>query len=254
MTRSGIRYSNIEPLQLSSVGAPPVEVSIRPSANQCSWLDLALGDHHIAREASLRRQQIVEAVVETLVADVVADREQVAGLVEQEREVHVGEFLALTRQLLQRLDPVGGTLRGIDDRTTAIGSANPHRVCSATFFSNSSIDGSIDCCKAATSRKLGARLQAGQKRAKLVESLELLRRRRERHPGRDVKKVVAMVGARTFEGAGPPPQFLVRTCFGSNLRRCSHEPLQERRRSAQRVRSSLQVFYESLESCAAPQR
>ena len=37
MTSSGIRYSNIEPLQLSSAGAPPVVVSSRPSANQCSW-------------------------------------------------------------------------------------------------------------------------------------------------------------------------------------------------------------------------
>ncbi len=70
--------------------------------------DLALGDQHEAREASLGRQQIVEAGVETLVADVVADREQVAGLVEQERKVHVGQFLALTRQLLKRLDSVGG--------------------------------------------------------------------------------------------------------------------------------------------------
>ena len=37
MTSSGIKYSNIEPLQLNSAGTLPALVSRRPSANQCSW-------------------------------------------------------------------------------------------------------------------------------------------------------------------------------------------------------------------------
>ena len=36
ITMEGIRYSNIEPLQLSSAVAPPVAVIFRPKLNQCS--------------------------------------------------------------------------------------------------------------------------------------------------------------------------------------------------------------------------
>lgn len=67
---------------------------------------LSLRDGNEARQACLGRQQIVIAGIQALFADVVTDREQVAGGVEQEGEVHLCQFLALLGSLLQRLDPL----------------------------------------------------------------------------------------------------------------------------------------------------
>ena len=50
--------------------------------------DIALGDRHEAREARLRREQVVAARVEIALRDPVADREELALRVEQKTELH----------------------------------------------------------------------------------------------------------------------------------------------------------------------
>ena len=82
--------------------------------------ELALRDHNEAHQASLRRQQVIKAIVEALIADVVADREQIARLVKQERKIHIGKFLTLACRLLQHLDALDCALRGNDDRLTEL--------------------------------------------------------------------------------------------------------------------------------------
>ena len=54
---------------------------------------VALGDRDIAGHPRLRRQQVVAALVETLLVDLVADRQQTATLVEQEAEVHAEDLV-----------------------------------------------------------------------------------------------------------------------------------------------------------------
>ena len=55
---------------------------------------VALGDRHVAGHARLRRQQVVAALVETFLVDLVADRQQPATLVEEEAEVHAEDLVA----------------------------------------------------------------------------------------------------------------------------------------------------------------
>ena len=67
---------------------------------------VALGDRDVAGHPALRRQQVVAAPVETLLVDLVADRQQTATLVEQEREVHAED----SRRILS-LEHVSRSLR-----------------------------------------------------------------------------------------------------------------------------------------------
>ena len=55
--------------------------------------DVALGDREKARQPGLGRQQVVVAGIERALVDSVPDREQPAGGVEQEAEVHLREEL-----------------------------------------------------------------------------------------------------------------------------------------------------------------
>ena len=115
ITSSGIRYSNIEPLQDSSTGSPPMWVSGRPSANQRSCGKCALGDGDEARQPRLRGQQVVVAGVAAVLARRVADHQQVAQLVIQEREVRLGQVAGLLGKVCERRDAGGGAAAAVLD-------------------------------------------------------------------------------------------------------------------------------------------
>ncbi len=66
--------------------------------------ELALGDGHEGAQPRFGGQQVVEAVVEAVVVDVVADGEQLAGAVEQEPIFHQRELPGAVRQVLQLRD------------------------------------------------------------------------------------------------------------------------------------------------------
>src|SRR5450631_4009784 len=70
--------------------------------------NLALGNGDITAKPRLRRQQIVKARVTPAFGGVEAGGEQVARLVEQEGEIHRGQFIALARQGLQGKQALAG--------------------------------------------------------------------------------------------------------------------------------------------------
>ena len=92
ITSAGIRYSNIDPDHEIRAEPRPTGVSARPSRNQWSGGDVALAR---SRGSSARRrfgrEQVVVARIECAVQDPEADREQLAGRIEQEAEVHLVE-------------------------------------------------------------------------------------------------------------------------------------------------------------------
>ena len=95
-TSVGIRYSNIEPdherRPASRADGEERPAERRPVAHR----HVALGDRQQAGQARLRGQQVVEAGVELLLGDAVADVEQVALAVVQEAEVGLpGQLLAV---------------------------------------------------------------------------------------------------------------------------------------------------------------
>ena len=112
---SGIKYSNIDPLQTQERRRAGCRGQHPAQREPMVLADLSFCDGHEARQPGFRRQQIIEATVEAMFADVVADGKQIVRLVEQEGEVHVRQFVALMRQLLQGLDALGRSLRGIGD-------------------------------------------------------------------------------------------------------------------------------------------
>src|SRR5205807_10460887 len=63
--------------------------------------DLALCNGDIAAQTSLGGQQIIEAGIQPMFADIEPDGEQVAGGVEQKSEIHVGQLGALSSQCIQ---------------------------------------------------------------------------------------------------------------------------------------------------------
>ena len=70
---------------------------------------VVLGDRDEARQACLRRQQVVERRIEPPAVELVADREQLARRVVQEAEIHFGEErVRLARDTLQPLDQPRG--------------------------------------------------------------------------------------------------------------------------------------------------
>ena len=71
----------------------PTGVSARPSRNQWSGGDVALGDREEAGQPGLGGEQVVVAGVQRAVPDPEPDREQLAGRVEQEAEVRLAEQL-----------------------------------------------------------------------------------------------------------------------------------------------------------------
>ena len=66
-----------------------------------------LRDADKAAQAGFGRQQIVKAAVAAALVEVVADRQQIASFVVEERVVDLGEFAALVDQILDQLDPLG---------------------------------------------------------------------------------------------------------------------------------------------------
>ena len=102
-----MRYSNIEPDHEMRAEPRPTGVSARPSRNQWSAGDVALGDREEARQTGLRGEEVVVARVQRAVADPEADREELARGVEQEREVGLAE---------QRLGLVGDRPEAPDER------------------------------------------------------------------------------------------------------------------------------------------
>ena len=54
-------------------------------------LQLTPGDEHVAREAGLRGQQVVEAAVEAVIGDIEADGKQPPRRIVEETKVDVGE-------------------------------------------------------------------------------------------------------------------------------------------------------------------
>ena len=59
-------------------------------------------------------------------------------------------------------------------------------------------------------------IQQRQKLNEFALLLELFWRRWKHGPGRNVKKVIAMICASTLEGAGPPAKLIVRETSGPN--------------------------------------
>jgi hypothetical protein len=91
----------MEPDQEASTGRrePPVSREAQPVRAR----HVAARDGHEAGKARLGSQQVVVALVQCLVAEPVADREQAAGTVEQEGEGHLGhQRAALLGQVIQR--------------------------------------------------------------------------------------------------------------------------------------------------------
>ena len=88
MTSDGIRYSNIDPDQ--EISAAPWRdrrdgtAEVEPVAGR----NVALGDRHEAREPRLGGEEIVAARVERALGTEIADREQLAVVVEQKAEIH----------------------------------------------------------------------------------------------------------------------------------------------------------------------
>jgi hypothetical protein len=146
-------------------------------------IDLALGDGDVARQPRLRRQQIVEAAIETPLIDVVSDGEQIAGRVEEERKVHVSQFLAAVCSPLESLNAVGGTLRSIDDRLPQLTEPGDlRRVVGLTIRRNNKSPN--DSFQSRKQRRLHGRnlaqarrtLHPRPQRIELVECLEVFRR------------------------------------------------------------------------------
>jgi len=71
-----------------------------------------------AGEPGLRREKVVIPFVQAMVANVVANREQVAGLIKQKGEVHVRELTASVCGRLQRPNSVQGVQGSIEDCAT----------------------------------------------------------------------------------------------------------------------------------------
>ena len=75
-----------------------------PEAEPVTGPHVALGDRNIAGHPRLRRQQVVAALVETLLVDLVADRQQTATFVEQESEVHAEDLVP--HPALEKSEPI----------------------------------------------------------------------------------------------------------------------------------------------------
>ena len=89
-----MRYSNIDALHETSA-RPFFIARERPAeAEPVLLADVALGDREEAREAALACEQVVVARVEPALVQVVADREELAMRVEEDREVGVLPHLA----------------------------------------------------------------------------------------------------------------------------------------------------------------
>ena len=88
-TRSGIRYSNIDPDHESSAEPRPTGRQGAPEVEPVLDGHVAPGDGDEARQSRLGGQQIVVARVERPVLRAIADREQIRGRVVEEREVHL---------------------------------------------------------------------------------------------------------------------------------------------------------------------
>ena len=86
--------------------------------------ELALGDGDEAGQARLGGQQVVEAGVEPVVADVVADRQQVAVAVVEELVVDVGQLGAAGGELPQLGEPLRRPLGRLHQRRRAVGRAS----------------------------------------------------------------------------------------------------------------------------------
>ena len=123
MTSSGMRYSNIEPLQESSAGPPPVPVSSRPRLNQCSCGQFSLGDGDEAAEARFGGEQVVVAGVEAVVGDVVADAEEMAVFVVEEVVIDVGQFAISYGELADLGEALGCSFGAGDDGVADFGGA-----------------------------------------------------------------------------------------------------------------------------------
>ncbi len=79
--------------------------------------DVAPGDRDEARQARLRGQQIVAPLVERPVGDPIADGEELAGLVEQEREIHpVEELAGRPLHVVEALEQLFGCARRLLER------------------------------------------------------------------------------------------------------------------------------------------
>ena len=74
---------------------------------------LALRNRHKTGQARFRSQQVVVARIPPPLADVVANRQQMTRLVEQEVVVHLGQFAGLQRQEFERGDSLAGAAAGV---------------------------------------------------------------------------------------------------------------------------------------------
>ena len=93
MTSAGIRYSNIEPGPRDQRRATTDRRQRPAEPEPVVGRDVALGDRKEAGQPGLGGEQVVVARIQRAVADPEPDREQLAGRVEQEAEVHLAEQL-----------------------------------------------------------------------------------------------------------------------------------------------------------------
>ena len=114
MNSSGIRYSNMVPLQESSVSqCGPAPRGLRKS-EPVLHRHIVLGDRHQAGEPALAGQQIVVAGELQRTADQVSDREQPPAFVIQEPHVDAfGQALDAGRQGIERLEHFRGVCSGL---------------------------------------------------------------------------------------------------------------------------------------------
>ena len=77
--------------------------------------DLSLCNGKEAGQSSLRGEQIVVACVQAMFRDAVADREKIARLVQEEREIHFSQLSAAQRELFDGLKAIGGAIGSEQD-------------------------------------------------------------------------------------------------------------------------------------------
>ena len=105
-----MRYSNIEPLHERRIGSPPMRGEQASQGKPAFLRQLSLRNRHESGQSRFRSQQIVVTRVPASLTDVIADRQEMTRLVEQEVILHAGEFAGLQRKAFDGRNPCSGAL------------------------------------------------------------------------------------------------------------------------------------------------
>ena len=184
-------------------------------------VELAAGDEHVAGEAGLRRQHVIEARVEAVLRGVEADGKEPAGRVVEEAEVDVGEFPRGVCEPSEFVPPLGRVPCRVRHRP--VQQAQPPRagrrvgrmirVVGPSDFHDERQErfrqaGDLAECRGAV--EMGEHLaEPCRPRIRLRRDPlpEMFGRRRQCRPGGEMFEVGEMFGRGADQGLGPPAGF-----------------------------------------------